>query len=61
MKLVWSRRALGDLHDIAAYYVASASPAIPKLRRDSRSGLKFVWPPSFAIHFGYSIVSARTR
>jgi toxin ParE1/3/4 len=28
MKLVYSRRALTDLDDIAAYYTASASPAI---------------------------------
>ena len=28
MKLVYSRRALADLDDIAAYYTASASPAI---------------------------------
>jgi plasmid stabilization system protein ParE len=28
MKLVYSRRALTDLNEIAAYYNASASPAI---------------------------------
>jgi plasmid stabilization system protein ParE len=28
MKLVYSRRALADLNEIASYYVASASPAI---------------------------------
>jgi toxin ParE1/3/4 len=28
MKLVYSRRSLADLDDIAAYYTASASPAI---------------------------------
>jgi toxin ParE1/3/4 len=28
MKLVYSRRALGDLNGIATYYAASASPAI---------------------------------
>jgi plasmid stabilization system protein ParE len=28
MKLVYSRRALADLAEIAAYYTASASPAI---------------------------------
>jgi toxin ParE1/3/4 len=28
MKLVYSRRALGDLDEIATYYTASASPAV---------------------------------
>lgn len=28
MKLVYSRRAIADLNDIAAYYAESASPAI---------------------------------
>jgi toxin ParE1/3/4 len=28
MNLVYSRRALADLHDIAAYYATHASPAI---------------------------------
>jgi toxin ParE1/3/4 len=28
MKLVYSRRAVADLHEIAIYYAANASPAI---------------------------------
>ncbi|WP_246504451.1 type II toxin-antitoxin system RelE/ParE family toxin [Bradyrhizobium agreste] len=28
MKVVWTREALADLEDIAAYYAANASPAI---------------------------------
>jgi hypothetical protein len=60
MKLVYSRRALADLDEIASYYAAKFAAPL-KLLHAFRNVLRYEWSPSFATRSGFSIGYAATR